>query len=157
MSLGQRIKEVLGLNDVYLPPKMYLANDSLVFFDVPAPTSATNVSALQNRPAEILWSRFYTWGLGRFNHVVEDGKIHYFTTEEFDGDISVLAVTTPCIVIATYVTDSQDNIVASGLYHALSLPPSETFRNRMTLLIDSIDHIIDGKFYKSQSFRIILP
>ena len=143
MNLTQRIRDTLRIKYVYLHPKIYLANDATILFNSPLPVQAETVSTLQHKPATFLKSRAYTWGIGRFNHVVKWGKTDYFITEAFEGNISIWAVTTPCIVIAAYSVDREGNITSSGAYHAESLPPSRTFRDRVNLLIDSLDHQVD--------------
>lgn len=109
--------------------RIFVDNDALAFFDVNnPPNKPTDVAKIIHNPTEVFRNQQY-------NFLVEE--INYFSIGEYKDSLCTVSVTGPCIVFCAY-TNENGRIKSSGVYHAESMPPQQTFQERLYKLIDTV-------------------
>ncbi len=122
--LGQLVSKLFPRSRVIL-----VGGGAFAFFNVSNPLEdVINVEEIEYSPLRRSWGH-------RYDFLVRD-ETRYFNIENYDGLVSTLSFTEPCIVIAAFTTDEKEVIKSSGVYH--SGPYWEEIQNSLQYLIDSV-------------------
>lgn len=118
-------------------PRIFVGNNGIAFFDVNnPPVEPTDVVKIKDLPAEIMYSEEHYCQI--YNFYVKERETHYFTTNNYKGNLETVSVTAPCIVFCAYTIDKNGGVKSSGVYHAHSMPPKKFFKDRLYKLIDTV-------------------